>query len=320
MDQAGNITLDVKLKPHTVPGSTLLKSIRRNWELYLLITPVVIYFFVFNYIPMYGVQLAFKDFTAKLGIWGSPWVGFQHFQRFFNSYVFMDLIKNTVGLSLYSLALGFPAPIILALAMNEVKRNSFKRIVQTATYAPHFLSTVVMAGMIIAFLNPRNGIVNLLITMLGGEPVSFMTEAGLFKTIYVLTGVWQNTGWGSIIYMAALAGISPELYEAATMDGAGKMRKIWHINIPGILPAATILLIMEAGKIMSVGFEKVYLLQNSLNLESSEIIATYVYRVGLIGANYSFSTAVSLFNAVINFILLALVNAAAKRLSETSLW
>lgn len=297
-----------------------IKQIKKRWQLYVMITPVVLYFIIFDYWPMYGIQLAFKNFVAVKGIMGSPWVGLRHFSRFFNSYHFWNLIKNTVGVSLYSLIVGFPVPIILALMMNEVRNKRFKKSVQTITYAPHFLSTVVLVSMIIAFLSPSSGIINHIIKFFGGKPISFMTEPGWFKTVYVFSGVWQGAGWGSIIYMAALAGVDVQMYEAAIVDGASKWQRMVHITIPSILPTATIMLILNAGKIMSVGFEKVFLMQNGLNLQASDVISTYVYRVGLLGAEYSFSTAVGLFNSIINFLLLILVNSFAKRFSESTLW
>ncbi len=301
-------------------ASINIKRIKQNWELYLLILPVLLYFIIFHYWPMYGVQIAFKDFMASKGISGSQWVGFKHFERFFKSYYFGRLIRNTLGINLYQLAVAFPIPIILALMMNEVKNNKFKRTVQTVTYAPHFISTVVLVGMVVSFLSPSTGIINMFIKALGFQPISFMTEPKWFKTIYVFSGIWQNMGWNSIIYMAALAGIAPELHEAAIVDGASRTQRIWHINIPGILPTIIIMFIMETGKIMNVGFEKAFLMQNDLNISSSDVISTYVYRSGILGAQYSFSTAVGLFNSVINFIMLILVNSISRRLSETSLW
>ncbi|SFS52084.1 sugar ABC transporter permease [Paenibacillus sp. BC26] len=292
----------------------------RNWQLYLLISPVLAYFIVFKYIPMYGVQIAFKDFIANKGIWGSPWVGFDHFHRLFNSYFFKRLISNTVGLGLYSLAVGFPIPILLALLMNEVRAEKFKKFVQTVTYAPHFLSTVVVVGMMMMFLNPRYGLVNTLIELFGGNPVNFLTEPSWFKTLYVMSSVWQTTGWSSIIYLAALAGVDHQLHEAARVDGATRLQRIWHINIPSILPTIIILFILELGNVMSIGFEKVLLMQNTLNMGSSDIIDTYVYRSGIQEADFSFSTAVGLFSSIINFALLVSVNSISKRLSKTSLW
>lgn len=309
-----NVTKKVTYKQEAI------KSVKRNWDLYLLILPVIAYYIIFHYIPMYGVQIAFKDFLANKGIWGSPWRGLKHFQRFFDSYYFWRLIKNTVGISFYSLALGFPAPILLALMMNEVKSKYFKKTVQTVTYAPHFLSTVVMVGMLFVFLNPQYGIVNKALGLFGKQPIAFMQEAAYFKHIYVFSGIWQNAGWSSIIYLAALTSIDPELHEAATVDGANRIQRIWHINIPGIMPTVIILLIMNTGSIMSVGFEKVFLMQNNLNMETSDVISTYVYRSGILGAQYSFSTAVGLFNSIINFTLLVVVNSISRKVSETSLW
>lgn len=300
--------------------ASIIKGFKRNWELYLLITPVIAYFIIFHYLPMYGVQIAFKDFIATKGITGSPWIGFRHFERFFNSYNFWRVIRNTLTLSLYSLAVGFPAPILLALSMNEVRNKFFKKTVQTVTYAPHFISTVVLVGMMAALLSPKTGIINQFIRLLGGESIAFMTEPGWFKTLYVFSGIWQNVGWGSIVYMAALAGIDTELHEAAMVDGASRLQRIWHINIPGILPTVVILLILNIGSIMSVGFEKVFLMQNDLTMKSSDVIATYVYRSGILGAQYSFSAAIGLFNSIINFILLVTVNRISKKVTETSLW
>ncbi|CAG7629910.1 putative multiple-sugar transport system permease YteP [Paenibacillus solanacearum] len=298
----------------------LLKSIRKNWELYALFTPVLAYFIVFEYAPMYGVQIAFKDFIATKGIWGSPWVGLKHFQRFFDSFYFWRLIRNTLGIGLYQLVVGFPVPILLALMINEVRSSKFRRFIQTITYAPHFLSTVVVVGMIMMFLSPQGGMINLLIQAFGGQPISFMTEPGWFKSVFVLSGVWQQMGWSSIIYLAALAGVDPQLHEAARVDGAGRLKRIWHINLPHLMPTIVVLLILNVGSILGVGFEKVFLMQNNLNMEASDVISTNVYRSGILGAQYSFSAAVGLFNSVVNFIMLITVNRIARKLSETSLW
>lgn len=300
--------------------SVTIKNIIKNYELYLFILPALAYFLLFCYGPLYGIQIAFKDFIASKGIWGSPWVGMKHLNYFFHSYYFGRLITNTVGISFYQLLAGFPIPILLALMLNEVKNNRFKKLVQNVTYAPHFISTVVMVGMILTFLSPSSGIVNQVIKFLGGEPISFMTKASMFNDIYVWSGIWQNAGWGSIIYLAVLAGIDTQLHEAAIVDGATRFQRILHINIPGIMPTMVIMLIMNSGTIMNVGFEKVFLMQNSINMEAADVIATYVYRTGLLNAQYSFSAAVGVFNSVINFIILVFVNSIAKRLSETSLW
>lgn len=298
----------------------LARKVLRNWELYIFILPAIIYFIVFCYIPMYGVQIAFRDFSAAKGIWGSTWAGFRHFERFFHSYFFGEIIGNTVSISLYGLIVGFPLPIFLALGLNELKNGVFKKTVQTVTYAPYFISTVVMCGMIVAFLSPTTGIINKMIEILGGEAVSFLSQAKWFQSVYVWSGVWQGTGWGSIIYLAALAGVDPQLHEAAIIDGATRIQRIRHINIPCIVPTMIVLLILSAGGILSVGYEKVLLLQNALNSETSEVISTYVYKTGLINAQYSFSTAVGLFNAIVNFFILAIVNMIARRINGTSLW
>ena len=242
-------------------------KIRKNYGLYILIFPTILYYVIFHYYPMYGVQIAFKDFIFVKGITGSPWVGFTHFERFFRSFQFWTLIRNTLGLSLYQLAAGFPAPIILALLLNYATNHKYKRLVQTITYAPHFISTVVLVGIVYIFLSPRTGIINNVIKLLGGEPVFFLAKPQWFKTLYVVSGIWQNCGWNAIIYLSALAGISPELHDSGIVDGANKLQRIWHIDLPGIMPTAIILLIMNLGKVMDVGFEKAYLMQNSLNID-----------------------------------------------------
>jgi len=285
-----------------------------------MIIPVIAFFIIFAYLPLYGIQIAFKDFSAFKGIWDSPWVGFKHFERFFDSYYFWRLIRNSFLLGIYSLAIGFPIPIILALMLNEVKSNRFKKFVQTITYAPYFLSTVVIVGMLFIFLSPRTGLINHIIQAFGGDPIAFMTSSGWFKTLYVFSDVWQTAGWSSIIYLASLAGIDSQLHEAAKVDGATKLQRIWHINIPGIMPTIIILLILNLGSVLSIGFEKVLLMQNNLNMSGSDIISTYVYRSGILDAQYSFSTAVDLFNSIINFILLVTVNYVARRVNDTSLW
>jgi putative aldouronate transport system permease protein len=292
--------------------------VKINWQLYVLLSPALIYFLIFKYYPMYGVQIAFKDFRAVDGILGSKWVGFKHFVNFFDSYYFWTLIKNTLGINLYALAL-FPISIIVALSLNELRDGRFKKIAQTITYAPHFISVVVFCGMIIAFLDPETGIVNNFLKWLGFEPIRFMESPAWFKSIYVWSNEWQNLGWGAIIYLAALAGIDPQLHEAAKVDGATRLQRIWHINLPGIMPTIIILLILNMGNLMSIGFEKILLLQNDLNLDSSQVIQTYVYKAGLLHAQYSYSTAVGLFNSLVNFILLVTFNQLARR-TGTSLW
>lgn len=297
-----------------------IKGMKKDYQLYLLALPAVLYIFIFSYIPMYGIQIAFKDFNVAAGISGSEWVGFDQFAKFFNSYQFLTTLKNTLVLSIYSLLVNFPFPIILALMLNQAGSKKFSKLVQTVTYAPHFISVVVMVGMIMLMLSPTSGVVNSVIKAFGGTPINFMAEAGMFKSIYVLTDLWQQIGWSSIIYLAALAAINPELYEAAEMDGAGKFRKILHVDIPGVTPTAIIMLILAVGRIMSMGMQKAYLMQNPLNLDSSEIISTYVYKSGLLQMQYSYSTAVTLFESAINVILLVSVNALSKKISKTSLW
>lgn len=300
--------------------SKKVKKILASWQLYILILPAFAYFLIFHYGPMYGVQIAFKDYMPSLGIWGSPWVGLKHFEKFFDSYYFWDLMKNTLGISIYSLIIGFPLPIILALALNEIKDGTFKKTVQTVTYAPHFISTVVIVGMIIAFLSPTTGIINHGLNTLGVESKAFMEDPAWFKTIYVLSGLWQSTGWNSVIYMAALSGVDPQLHEAATIDGASRLQRMWYINLPVLIPTMVILLILNFGSIMSLGHEKILLMQNPLNMPSSNVIATFTYQQGLLDAQYSYAAAIGLFNSLINSFLLIFVNKISQRLSATSLW
>ena len=301
---------------------SLWRDARVNWQLHLLLLLPLIYLLIFKYVPMWGAQIAFRDFFAVKGIVGSPWVGMANFDRFFASPQFWTVLRNTLGLSAYQIAAMFPIPIILALALNNVEHRSFKKTVQLTTYAPHFISTVVMAGMIMRFLSLHTGVVNNALAGLGLERISFMSSPELFQSVYVISGIWQNAGWGTIIYLAALAGVDPQLHEAAIVDGASKLQRTRHIDVPGILPVAIILLILETGRIMQVGFEKAFLLQTPLNLTTSEVIQTYVYKIGLASPvpDYSFATAIGLFNSVINLALILVVNWLARRLSDTSLW
>lgn len=296
------------------------KRIKNNWQLYVLILPAFLFFAIFAYGPMYGIIIAFKNYIPTLGIWGSPWVGMNHFKQFFNSYYFWDLIKNTVGIQVYSLIVGFPLPIILALVLNEAKNGIFKKFTQTVTYAPNFISTVVMVGMITAFLDPSTGIINHFLELIGIDSVAFMSEPKWFKTVYVISGIWQGTGWSSVIYMAALSGVDPSLHEAAQVDGASRLQRIWHINIPTIVPTMVVLFILNVGSLFAMGYEKILLMQNPLNLSASNVISTFVYEQGLLGGQYSYSAAVGLFNAAINAILLIIVNKVASKVSESSLW
>lgn len=285
-----------------------------------MVLPAIAYYILFAYTPMAGLVIAFKRFNAYVGIWQSPWVGFLHFQRFFESIYFTRLVRNTFLLNLYNMAVGFPAPIILALMLNEIRCAWFKRIVQTITYLPYFVSTVVIAGIIINFLSPTGGVVNYLIQSAGGEPIEFLTLPQWFRHIYVWTDVWQYVGWGSIIYLAALTGIDPTLYESAEIDGAGRLAKMRYISIPGILPTVMVVLLLSLGNMLSVGFEKVYLLYNPNTYATADVISTYVYRTGLQGGQYDFGAAVGFFNSVVNLILLSTFNWVARRLGQESLW
>ncbi|WP_328803457.1 ABC transporter permease [Paenibacillus silvestris] len=296
------------------------KSLIKHWQLYLIVIPPSLFFIIFKYYPMLNAVLAFKDYNVTKGIWGSPWVGFKHFQLFFENPLFWTLIKNTLLISGYLLLAGFPIPILLALALNEIRNGKFKRFVQLVSFAPYFISTVVMVSIIMLFLAPRLGFVNVAMNHMGMDSINFLGQPGMFRSIYVWSDIWQTAGYSAVIFLAALAGVDPSLYEAAKVDGASRFQKIRHIDLPGILPTITIIFILNVGSVMSLGFEKIYLLQNPLNKMNSEIIATYVYQIGLLNANYSFATAVGLFNSCINLILLVVVNRVAKRLSNTSIW
>jgi putative aldouronate transport system permease protein len=298
----------------------ILQVLKRDMSLWMFCLPGIVLTFIFSYVPMYGIQLAFRRYNGRAGIWDSPWVGLYYFKRFFESPYFDSTIRNTLVLSLYGLIVSFPIPIILALMLNSFRHKKYRKVIQTVTYAPNFISTVVMCGMIILFLSPSVGVINNIMNFFGLDPLNFMAKKEYWRHIYVWTGVWQSTGWSSVIYFAALSGISPELHEAGRCDGATKLQLIRHIDIPSILPTATILLIMNCGSILSVGFEKAYLLQNNLNLTVSEIISTYVYKVGLINNDISYSTAIGLFNTLINLVMLVAVNKAADKLSGNSLW
>ncbi|NWL86156.1 sugar ABC transporter permease [Paenibacillus sp. 79R4] len=295
--------------------------VKRNKALYLFILPAFLYFFIFAYIPMYGVQIAFKDFIATKGFGGSPWADplLKHFITFFSSVRFGEIFWNTIRISLYYLLISFPAPIILALMINEVRGTRFKKLVQNITYMPYFISTVVLVGMIDLFFS-NSGLVNQLTGLFGLEPVLFLQKEALFDHMYVWSGVWQATGYGSVIYFAALAGVSPELHEAATIDGATRLQRVIHVNIPAIMPTIIIMLIISVGGIMNLSFEKVLLMQKDINIASSEVISTYVYKLGIQKAQYSLSSAVGLFNNLINLALLIMVNRIARKVGETSLW
>lgn len=316
---------EVKLNKTNIPsnksnlGNIIKKDISRNKVLYYMMIPVIAYYIIFHYIPMYGAVIAFKDFSPALGILESPWAGFKHFIDFFNSYHFERVVKNTFTISLNTLLFGFPAPILLALLINELKNKYFTRTVQTISYLPHFISMVVIAGMIRDFTS-LNGVINDIVVMLGGGRTPMLSRPELFLPIYVISDIWQGIGWGSIIYLAALTGIDPQLYEAAYMDGAGRLRQTVHITLPGIMPTIVILLILRMGSILSVGFEKIILLYSPATYETADVISSFVYRRGLQDFDYSFSAAVGLFNSLINFTLLILANAISRKVNETSLW
>lgn len=295
------------------------KDFTLNKSLYILLIPVLVYYIVFCYVPMYGALIAFKEFSPRLGTWGSPWVGFKHFVDFFTSPSFDSVLLNTIKISLTTLIFGFPAPIILALLLNELSSARFSKIVQNATYLPHFISLVVVCGMVKDFTRDT-GIISYLLSFLGMEPTTLLNYPQFFVPIYVISGIWQSVGWESIIFLAALTGIDDSLYEAATIDGAGKWKQTLHVTIPGIMPTIVIMLILRVGNILNVGYEKIILLYNDATLEVADVISTYVYRKGLLEQSWSFSTAVNIFNSVINLILLATTNAISRKVNDTALW
>ena len=311
--------LPVKLRSK---WSALRQSIKAHPWIYVMMLPGVLYFLVFSYLPMFGLVIAFQRFNPFQGILHSRWAGIANFQRFFDSIYLWRLIRNTVLLNAYGMLLGFPAPIILALMLNEIRRGWFKRFTQTATYLPYFISTVVVATIIMAVLAApeQGGLVNALLRALGREPIDFMNRPEWFRHIYVWSDVWQWTGWNSIIYLAALASIDPTLYESAEIDGAGRFAKMWYISLPGILPVIMVLLLLSMGYMLSVGFEKVYMLYNASTYETADVIATYVYRAGLLGNDYGFGAAVGLFSSVVNLAVLVAFNSIARRLEQQSLW
>jgi ABC-type polysaccharide transport system permease subunit len=298
------------------------KMLRKNWQLYVFFSIPLAWFIIFRYLPMFGVQIAFKDFMMGDTILSARWIGLANFKRFFNYYYFWQLIRNTLSITVYQLIAGFPIPIIFALALNTTQRMGMKKTVQYITYMPYFISTVVMVGLMMQLLNPRIGIINNIIQFFGGSRTDFMAQPKLFSSVYVWSGIWQHFGWNSIIYLAALSGISPELHESAMIDGASRFKRILYVDIPGILPTMVILLIMNFGAVMSIGFEKIFLMQNNLNITASQVISTYVYTVGLrtMPPEFSYGSAIDLFNSIINLTLIIVVNKLAQKFSETSLW
>ena len=311
-----------RIQPARAAGtSAVWRGITRNIGLYIFLIPALVYLFIFMYAPMGGLLMAFKDYNMAKGIWASDWVGMDNFRRFFYGYNFWSTLWNTISLSFYFLLATLPLPVVLGLMLNNIKNGLFKKTVQMVTYAPNFISLVIIVGMLKIFMTPDTGLINVLIKHLGGSgSYDVFGQPGAFRHLYVWSGVWQTLGWNSIIYVAALAGVSPDLYEAATIDGANRMQRIWYLEIPSILPTITIMLILNVGTIMNLGFEKVYLMQTPLNLSVSETIPTYVYKMGVINGDYGLATAIGLFNSVVSCILMLVVNFVCKRLNETSLF
>ncbi|SHL26620.1 carbohydrate ABC transporter membrane protein 1, CUT1 family [Anaerocolumna jejuensis DSM 15929] len=293
---------------------------KSNWQFWLIISIPLLYAIVFAYIPMGGILMAFKDYSIRKGILGSDWVGLKYFIQFLSSTSSIKVIMNTLILGVYTLVVNFPFPIILAIMLNEIKCVRFKKTVQMVTYAPYFISTVVMVGMMMQMMDLRTGIFNIFLQKFGFKPINFFGDVSLFRHLYVWSGLWQTIGYSSIIYIAALSGVSTELKEAAMMDGASRMQKIWHVDLPGILPTIVIMLIFSCGNIVNIGLDKVYLMQNSLNADVSEVISTFVYKVGVVNADFGFSTASGLFQSIVSFTLLIAVNKLSKIVTETSLW
>ena len=301
-------------------GKRISVEVKRHWQLYLMLVLPVTYLIIFAYLPMGGAVIAFKDYSIRGGIRGSEWVGLKHFKNFFTTPDFKNLMTNTLALSLYSLIISFPMPILLALAINEMRGRHYKKVVQMVTYLPYFISTVVLVGIMQNIFSVRTGLVNNIIMLFGGKAIDFMGKPGLFRSLYVWSGVWQGMGYSAVIYIAALASVDISQTEAAIIDGAGRFARVWNVDIPAIMPTIVIQLILAVGSIMSLGFEKVYLMQNPVNMQTSEIISTFVYKRGLINFQYSYATAVGLFNSVCNMVLIVLANMFSKRVNETSLW
>ncbi|NEN84802.1 ABC transporter permease [Paenibacillus elgii] len=301
-------------------SSRAIRTWHRTKYLWLLFLPCLIYFLVFRYAPMFGLIITFQNYNVFKGIWASEWVGFKYYEMFLSNPDFFKLLRNTFLLGLYKLVFGFPAPIVLALMLHELKNAVFKRFVQTVSYLPHFISNVIVASMVIMFLSPTGGVINHWIRALGFEPINFMMEPGMFRSIYVLSEIWQHIGWETIIYLAALTSVDPGLYEAAGIDGAGRWSKMWHVTLPGIAPAIVIVFILNVGKVLEIGFEKVFLMYNPAVYETADMIGTYVYRVGLVQGNFSYASAIDLFMGVISLIFICSANYISRKISEHSLW
>ncbi|OPJ54664.1 ABC transporter permease [Clostridium oryzae] len=304
----------------SVKKETVINTFRRDYQLWLMVLPAIIVVFIFNYIPMYGIQLAFRDFDFTKGLTGGKWEGLMYFNQFVNNYMFGTLMKNTIKLCLATIVFGFPAPIILALIFNQIRRNSVKRVMQTTVYLPHFISTVVMVGMLVVLLSPNTGIIGQLLNAVGLGKVNLLGSTSTFIPVYVGSDIWQNCGWGSIIYLAALSSVDSQLYDACKIDGAGRWQTMLNVDIPVLIPTIIILLVLNMGNILNTGFEKIFLMQNNLNLPVSEVIATYVYKIGIISNQFSYSSAIGLFNTIINFVFLFTTNQISKKFADISLW
>ena len=306
-------------KPKASFGKRLALDLKNNWLIYLMALPALIYFFVYCYKPIGGLIIAFKDYKITGTIWEAEWVGFEHFIEFFDSYYFGRLLRNTLTISLTTLVFSFPVPIIFALLLNEMRCLKFKKLAQTITYIPHFISIVVICGLILDFTSV-DGLINTIIKLCGGEPIAFLSKADWFVPVYVISDIWQSFGWNSIVFMAALTAVDPSLYEAARLDGASRLQQIWHISLPSILPTVVTMLVLRMGQVMNVGYEKIMNLYNSSTYRTADVISTYVYRMGILGADYSSSAAIGLFNSVVSVILVILANKVSRKLTETSLW
>lgn len=315
-----SVTQTVGKTAFTETRHRLARYLRQYYQLYLLVLPSVVFIFIFAYIPMYGAQIAFKNFDIGKGIWGSEWVGLKHFFRFVTASNFWPLLRNTMGINLYALLAGFPIPILLAFVFNELRSRAFAKTVQMITYAPHFISIVAIGGLTVMFLQRETGLVNLVRIALGGEGYDFLSDPKWFKTIYVLSGIWQEMGWGTVIYLSALSAVDQQIVEAARIDGASRLQKILYVDFPCILPTVIIILVLDTGSLLNVGFEKILLLQNAMNMETSDVFSTYIYRLGIEDAQFSFTTAIGLFNSVVNVILLVVMNKLAGRITGSSLW
>ena len=310
----------MSIQPAAAKKPGLLRRMRHYRNIYLMLLPVIIFYILFHYVPMGGLAIAFENYKPAKGILGSDWVGLKHYVNFFSNPDAWRIIRNTLFLGVYSLVWCFPFPIIFALALNEVTRTRFKKFVQTISYMPHFLSAVVVCGMLVSFLSPIRGIINTIITMFGGEAINFLSTPAWFRTIYVASEVWQTLGWGAIVYLAAISNVDPQYYEAAKLDGASRLRQIWSITLPCIAPTVATMLILRVGSILEVGLEKVLLLYSPAIYETSDIIATYVYRQGMVSGNMSYASAIGLFSSIINLVLLVTANYFSKKFSDTGLF